>query len=494
MLSMVALGMVAYVVLGERTTALPSPFSLWATKVEAPAPEVAEDRIVVPELPVSTLSMPVTYDLSPIIESLERTVPRTFGSLEDRKDIPSNDRAKAAFELRRGPFRAELEGDVARVSSVIRYRGRAWYDPPVLPEISASCGTGDDEDPPRAVVAVSARLTLDDDWTLRGRARLDGVRPATDTDRDRCRITPLRIDVTDRVIDAAGGLLTANLPEVDAALARIDLRSRFADWWRLLSEPIGLAEDVWLVLDPVGVRRGPTRGEGQTLVASVGLSARPRIVLGDRPETVDRPLPSLDSASVEHGLFIQASGIADYPAANRRLNEALSGRVLERDGRTLRIRRLRGYGIGGGKMAFEVTFDGSARGRVYLVGTPEYQADSGFVHVPDLDFDVSTSSALVSGVDWIAHQGLAQLLRERAHWTVDDITELAEGQLERGLNRQLSTQVRLSGAVEELEILGVYPTQEHLVVHVSAHATGELLIGEAADSVESVDSTTGDPQ
>ena len=480
--AMVALGAVSVAVLGPRTTPMPSVLSLWATKVDVPEPEVTEDRIVVPELPPSTLSMPVTYDLTPIIDVLERRVPRVYGSLEDRKDVPSNRRAKAAFELRRSPFQAELDGDVARVSSIVRYRGRAWYDPPLLPEVSASCGTGDGEDSPRAVIALSARLTLDDDWTLRGRARLDRVAPYSETDRDRCRITPLRIDVTDRVIDAANGLLTDNLPQVDAALARIDLRSRFEQWWTLLSDPIELAEDVWLVIDPQGVRRGPTRGEGQTLIASVGLSARPRIVLGERPQSLAQPLPPLDSASVEHGLHIQASGIAEYRAANRRLNEILGGRVLERDGRRLRIRKLRGYGIGGGKMAFEVTFDGTARGRVFLVGTPAYQADSGFVHVPDLDFDVSTSNALVSGVDWIAHQGLAQLLRERAQWTVDDITSLAEDQLRRGLNRRLSDQVHLSGTVDGVDILGVYPTQEHLVVHVSAQATGELLIGQEVES------------
>ena len=474
---MALLGVATFQILGPRTTPLPSFFSLWATRVDAPEPEITGDVLRVPSLPVSTLAMPVTYDLSPVIDVLESKVPRAFGSLEDRKEIPSNDRAQAAFELRRGPFRAELDGDVARMSAVIRYRGRAWYDPPLLPEISASCGTGENEDLPRAVVAISARLTLDDDWGLRGRARVDRVAPFSDTDRDRCRITPLRIDVTDRVIDAADGLLRSHLPEVDAALAGVDLRSRFERWWGLLSEPIELGDDVWLVIDPVGVRRGPTGGEGRTLVASVGLSARPRIVLGDKPPTVLRPLPRLDSAYVEHGLYIQASGIADYPSANRRLNEALGGRVLEREGRKFRIRKLRSYGIGGGRVAIEITFDGSARGRVFMVGTPAYRAESADVYVPDLDFDVSTSNVLVSGLDWIAHQGLAELIRERAQWPVQDVLDLARERLQQGLNRRLGDDVRLIGSVEDVEILGVYPTKDHLVVHLSAKATSQLVIG-----------------
>jgi hypothetical protein len=420
--------------------------------VEAPEPVVIAEDPWVPALPPSTLNVPITFDLAPVIDALEAAVPREYGSLDERRTIESNDRASVAFELRRTPFTASLQGDVARVSSVIQYRARAWYDPPVLPEVQASCGTGEDEDPPRAEVALSARLTLSNDWTLVGEAQVDRLTAVSDETRDRCRITPLGIDVTDRVVSAAEGLLEGRLPEIE------------------------LTDDVWLVIDPTSVTRGPTEGRGRTLVASVGLMARPRVVLGPRPAVPPRPLPPLDSAQVGSGLHIHATGVAHYREASARLTDLLGGQVLERQGRRLRIRGLRVSGVGGGRLALEVTFDGTARGRLYLVGTPEYDELTGEVFVPDLHFDVNTSHLLVEGLDWLAHQGLTTYLRERARWPIEDISALAAGQLHSGLNRELTTGVELKGRVLSVDIVGIYPGREHLVVHAEALAEGELMI------------------
>src|SRR5690606_36110798 len=144
-----------------------------------------EDISSLPELPPSTLNVPVTDDLTPVLEALEREVPPTWGSMFDRLQHPTNSRVSFAFEIERNRFDARMDGDTARLSAVLRYRGRGWYDPPLAPEVSASCGTlNDRDDRPRAVVAISSPLTLSEDWTLLGRARVDRVAAATSDERD----------------------------------------------------------------------------------------------------------------------------------------------------------------------------------------------------------------------------------------------------------------------------------------------------------------------
>ncbi len=448
----------------------------------APAPQSVLDTEWVPELPPSNLNVPITYDLSPVIEALEGVVPWTYGDLEERHEVESNDRIEVAFALQRSPFKARLEGDVAHVSTVITYKGQGWYDVSLLPEVGASCGMEDDnEQPPRAVVALSAQMSLDDDWGLVGVAAVDRVVPASPEERDRCEVTVFDIDVTEEVLGAANGLIVDHLPEVEAAIASIDVRSKFEGWWRTLHEPIEITDDVWLTINPISVRRGATEGRAQTLVATVGLTAKPRIDFGARPTVNVKPLPALDSATVNDGLRILATGRAEYRRISEQLNELLAGEVLERDGRSIRLRRLQLRGIGGGRVALEVSFDGEARGRLFLVGTPLFDHETGQVHVPDLEFDVDTSDLLVSGYAWLGEQGITDFLRERARWPVDDLASLAGEQLAWGLNRHLTEDVELRGTVNSVEILGVYAMVEQLVVHAQANAVGELIIEEVEE-------------
>jgi hypothetical protein len=443
----------------------------------APSPAVTEDISLLPELPPSTLNVPITYDLRSVLEALEREVPAVWGSVEERLRHPTNSRVSFAFEVERSEFDARLDGDTARLSARLRYRGRGWYDPPLAPEVSASCGTNTQtDDRPSAIVAISSPLTLAEDWTLVGRARVERVAAASAAERDQCRVTIFDIDVTERVLNAARDQLEGNTDVIDEALARIDLYGRFERYWEIIREPIRLTDDVWLLINPTAVRRGPARGTGLTLEASVGLTAAPRIYLGPRPVVDSLPLPPIQEADVDDGLHILLDGLADYDAASRLLRRELRGQSFTWGSNRIELRDLHVSGIGGGRMALEVDFTGTARGRIYLVGTPVIDPGTREVWVPDLDFDVATRSLLVSGAVWLAYGNLVEALRERARIPVDDVVELAREQLLRGLNRELSSEVQLSGEVDEVEVLAVEASRDRLVVRSHARARARLEI------------------
>lgn len=429
------------------------------------------------DLPPSILNVPVTYDLTSVLEALERAVPRGFGDIDEERPHPSNDRVAFAFEVERSPFRARLDGEVARISATLRYRGRGWYDPPLLPRVSASCGTdGERDNRPRAVVSISSPLTIAPDWTLQAAARVDRVEPASEEEEDQCRVTTFGIDVTDRVIEAARGVLESNTERIDAEVAKVDLRSRIERVWGILQQPIELTDDVWLLITPGEIRRGAVEGGGQSVTAHVGLTARPRIILGARPTVEPVPLPPLEPAAVGDGLHILMEGRADYGAGSRLLTRELGGRELAWRDNRIRIQELRIAGIGGGRLALEVDFDGSVRGRVYLVGTPAYDVEADEIHVPDLDFDVATGHLLVGGLAWVAHANLVEFLRERARLPVGEVMALAQEQLLRGLNRELSDEVTIGGEVLSAQALGVEATRDALRVRSIAQARARLTV------------------
>ena len=449
-----------------------------SANLEAPPPALLPDSETPDGLPPSTLNVPISYDLTPIIEKLEQVVPHRFGDLDDREQLPSNRRVSYAFEAERDAFSVELEGNTAHLSSVIRYRGRGWYDPPIGPTVSASCGTGESDPPRRVAVAMSANIDLTREWTLQSHSRVDRIAPVSRTARDRCRITIVRVDITDRLVGAARDLLQKNTRNIDAAIAGVDVHSQFEEWWNVLQSPIELTDSVWLLINPIAVRKGTARGSGLLLRVGVGLSAAPRIVIGQRPVVVPVPLPPLDTGSVDQGLHILVEGVVDYDVASEVLTEQLRGRILEGAGQQIRIRNVELSGIGAGKLALRVEFDGSVRGSMYLVGTPRFDPETKQVYVPDLDFDVASEDLRVRGLAWLAKDRALTFLRERARFPIGDPIQLGQRYLVEGLNRNLSDDVRLSGEVISVVPLDVHATKRVLLLRAHARATARLIVRE----------------
>src|SRR5262249_50839492 len=267
------------------------------------------------------IDMPVRYNLAPALKWMEATIPRALGDINDRHEIPGKKRMHYAFDLERSPFDVNIAGRTATVSAAVQYQGRVWYHPPVLPEISASCGVGNIR--PRARVALTSSVELTDRWTLRPRTRVFAA-PLTSDQRDRCKVTAFSIDVTDRALGAARDALRAKLAQFDRRLAEFDLPSQAQKVWDVLRSPLKLTDSLWLMVEPSAVRIGLLEVKGDTLVTTVGLSANPRIVGGPRPAPSTRPMPPPeDSASRPPVLHLITEARMPYDVASAVLSREL---------------------------------------------------------------------------------------------------------------------------------------------------------------------------
>lgn len=447
------------------------------------APRPAETADTIPgdelgELDVSSLSVPIRVRLGRLLEEVEEAVPTRWGSLNRRIRSSEDSRTSVAVALSRGPFRASFRDGEVRLGTTVSYRVRGWYDPPLLPELSASCGTDEGQPPPRLVATLEGPLTLTPDWTLSTRTEVGSVTPASDTDRDRCRVTFVKVDMTGRVIREARSFLQGRLREIDGLVGRADVRSSFEEWWGEIRDPIRLDDAIWLELRPQGIRRGEIRGLGNEVEVTVSLLARPRVVLGLRPVPDLTPLPPLETGGVEEGgLDILVEGTAQYDAMSERVSSELEGlEPLRAAGREVRIERVAVSGIGGGRVAVEVRVSGDVKGRLFLVGTPRYDPETGYTSVPDLTFAAETSSLLLRGASWVSDAGIERLLRARARWRAAPAVDWLADKLREGLNRELTEGVRLEGTVEEVRILGVRARKNGLVVRAAATADARLLV------------------
>lgn len=441
--------------------------------VDAPAPAMLADVDTLPTLPTSTLDIPLTLDLSPVVRDLEKAVPRRFGDIDDRKPT-SNKRVHIAFEATRDPFVVSLTGQTARIAAVVHYKGRGWYKPPIGPEISSSCGINDER--PRARVVLSSDLRITPEWGLRGKSRISTVEPFTTETRDQCRVTFIKYNVTDKVIAATREVLEKQRPMIDRKIASINIRPRFENWWQLLQRPIPLTDSVWLVINPSAVRMGQTVGVKRTLVTALGFSASPVVKTGARPTPVLTPLPPLYPAAVGNGLHILLEGVVGYDLATSLLRKHINGRKFEKAGQSFEVKNVRLYGIGGGKVAMELNFKGAANGRIYLVGTPRYDVATNELYVPDLEYDVGSIPLLAQGLEWMKHDDARDFIRSQARWAVGDVLEKGKEQLLKGLNRDLAPGVRLSAEVSKVQALSVSARRTAIRLRAQADANARLTI------------------
>jgi Domain of unknown function (DUF4403) len=465
--------------------ALVAALGIWLRRatlvLDAPEPAVmAESADSLPRLPSSLIEASVTYDLETAIDSLEAAVPRTYGNLETRQELGKNERVTFSYRLRRSPFRVHVKGQTVRISADIEYAGRVWYDPPIGPELEAACGTG--EDPPRR-----ARLTLETtgeltrDWGLRTRSRVVRLEALTDSVRDRCRVTFLRIDVTDRLLAAVRDLLDGTLAQFDGAVARWPVRHRFEKIWGDLQKPIRLADSVYMTIDPTAAQLGAVGAHGGIAFAQLRLFATPRVVTGARPILPRVPLPPLERGEdVGRGVRVLLDASFTYPVASTMLKKALVGRTLVHRGYRIRIRDARLSGIGGGRVALRIDLVGSVRGAVYFTGTPGFDLDAHQITVPDLDYDAGTVNVLLHGYELLQQVRLRDFLRDRARIPDSAVVNRLSQLAETGINRPLPARgTRLRGRIHRAGVIAVHASLQDIRVRAVADADLSLSIDRA---------------
>jgi hypothetical protein len=441
---------------------------------KGPVEPIAE--VPPPSPTLSRFDVPLEYDFTPVLKEVERVVPRRLGSLDSLHQMGDDERRHYAYEIERGRFTTFMQGSQVHLRTTLSYAVRGYYNPRVGPTISAGCGKGDKR--PEMVVEFVTPLTLGPNWHLHSAMKLARLEVASDSAEDRCKVSILRFDVTDRVVDAARKGLSAHLGDIDRQIAKIDLTRRATGWWADLSRPIRLTDGVWLLLQPRQLRAGQVAGTAHMLTLRVGLDAYPKVVTGAEPSAGVPPLPPLVQGTASNGFRIVVDGTVDYATASREITRAVRGKSLTKAGRTVTVQSATVSPVAGGRLALTVAFAGDASGTLRFVGTPRYDAARGQIVVPDLDYDLETDSDLVRAIAWIRSDDLRTLFRENARVPVAPVLERGKTLLTRGLNRKIGRLVTLEATVDTVTVEGLYVTRGGVVVRAGASGKAAVSVRE----------------
>lgn len=444
-------------------------------KVAPPMPRATSAWVdTLPPVPESHIDVPARYDLAPSLTWLESEVPSEFGDIEERRPVRDKKRTHYAFAAKRTPFRLAIKGRRVLLQADVEYQAKAWYNPPVLPEVSGSCGT--DGERPRARLTIESNVELTNSWRLQARTRAF-AQPLTSTERDKCQVTVLSVDMTNNVMEATRDALQKKLAELDGRIAAFDLPRESRRIWKILQAPQRLTDSLWLVIDPSEVRVGLLEMHGDTLVTSVGLSAHPRVTGGARPDSAHRPLPPpQDSASRPPVLRLLTEGRLPYEVASTILTHELRGDTIHVARQKLIIDSLHVLGVGDGRAAVGLAVSGPVHGVLYVVGHPVFDTATAELYMPDLTYDVGTRDILTGTLSWLASGTVEDYLRNKVRIKLGKVIADGRDLLEKNLNRDLADGVHLRAHVTSGRGLNVRAAPDALLLRVIASGQGELVL------------------
>jgi hypothetical protein len=433
---------------------------------DQPAP--AEEAPPPPDLPDSTITIPITIRLEGIIADLEKNVPRV---LAEKKDVTASPPG-VTYVVTRGAIDLTAEAGAIRIQLPVSLEAGAKV--PGLEGLGVKSRTldairgitGNDLGCKSSVeVAFRSALRIGDDWRLRAKTA-----PAGHRWKEPCRLSTLQLDVTQLIDSPLEKQLVTVAAMIDEKIAEAgDLREKVEEAWRNLSAPTPMGSGFWLVLNPASIAIGPLGGSGKALTTTAGIVARPEVVAGAQAPQ-PKPLPSNPGTVPPPGFRITLGAAIPFEEATRQARQELVGDEFEVSGQKVRVRDIRLSGAGG-RFVVDADLEGAANAKVRLAGLPRYDQAKGELYAENLEFDLDTRNLIARAAVWLFESRIQQTIAEKARFPIGAHIEAARAQLAQSLNRQLNPQTTLKGTVRDLQLQGVYVTAQAYQAIVVAEGT-----------------------
>ncbi|MEO8036699.1 MAG: DUF4403 family protein [Acidobacteriota bacterium] len=434
-----------------------------------------------PEL--STIVMPIRTSLLPLLPLLEAQVPKSVIKV-DGFEMDQQQRFGVQYRVTREPIALNLQGTGVHATAKVHYalQGCRRTVNPITGVVSMfpclSCGFG--ETMREAEILLDSHLQWDPQWRLRSTTRARPVDYAR-----RCGVTLFHVDITEWVI---APLVQEQLADVVKTIDHnmpllTNLRPTAQQVWTALQSPIEIAPRTWLVLEPTDVALEPIRGSGLIAASAIALQARTRVVIGERPAIIPRPLPPLRAgAAAPPGLRVPADIEVPYDEASRILTAQFAKQTYDTGAGPLLIESIRVSPTATGRLGIEAVIDYRGgllkryRGSVFLEGVPRFDAATSTLSFADLEYslDPSRKSLFLRMTDHFAHDAVRTQLRNNAHWSVAPQLAEMRAAIEAGLARPLAPGARLSGHVTSITPTAVTLRSDTLALHVVASGTAAI--------------------
>lgn len=340
----------------------------------------------------------------------------------------------------------------------------------VSPWINGSCGFG--SEPMRRVqIQLVSDLRFLPNYQLQTNTRVEKVQAI-----DKCTVTIFNNDVTQQVMDSIAASVNFYGQEIDRQVNAM----RFDEVLNPLAERAGkkiaLSTYGYMKLNANSIKLGPINLTGDTLRFTAGISCFPEVSSDSINNAVTRHLPPLTGVVNGDGFEFTTNAVYDYLTIDTLLTRTLRNREFDVKGEKIRVSSVEVSGLGNYKVRFKISFTGTKKGTLFLTGTPDLDVVTQQLQVPDLEYDLNSSSLVLAVGKTFFNRQILEGLRAQAKINVRDLYLKNKAKIDAQFNRVVTEGIEMTGSTRELRLTGLVINKDDIQVQAQVKGAANLLI------------------
>lgn len=414
---------------------------------------IAQYNAELKPLPVSILNIPVNLKLS-VLESIINS--QLNGLLYEDKDFNDGDRMKVKV-YKRNPIK--LSGKDNELKYRIPLSIQVVYDAMVTNVLAS----GEIE------LEAKTSFKISKDWTLKTQTDVTNYvwikKPVA-------QVVGVNIplgSLADVILNNSKSYLGKQMDETTSSY--FDLKSIVSSAWNTISRILSVSEEykTWLSVNPSKVTMAPLIIQGDSILSNLSLMAKPQLSIGDKPrENMVNKIPDYSQVLNDNlrTLLVLRTKLPFSETKNLTLKQ-VGGQTFSSGKKSVTVVDVNYFGINN-KLGVELTLSGVYKGKIFLTGTPQIEAKTNLINLPDLDFNLETKNFLVKSAGWILKSNLRKMIQENINFYLTLNLNETKKELEKQLNDYpLATGFKMKSRIDQLSVENIQITPEGIMVDLA---------------------------
>lgn len=414
---------------------------------------IAQYNAELKPLPVSILNIPVNLKLS-VLESIINS--QLNGLLYEDKDFNDGDRMKVKV-YKRNPIK--LSGKDNELKYRIPLSIQVVYDAMVTNVLAS----GEIE------LEAKTSFKISKDWTLKTQTDVTNYvwikKPVA-------QVVGVNIplgSLADVILNNSKSYLGKQMDETTSSY--FDLKSIVSSAWNSISRILSVSEEykTWLSVNPSKVTMAPLIIQGDSILSNLSLMAKPQLSIGDKPrENMVNKIPDYSQVLNDNlrTLLVLRTKLPFSETKNLTLKQ-VGGQTFSSGKKSVTVVDVNYFGINN-KLGVELTLSGVYKGKIFLTGTPQIEAKTNLINLPDLDFNLETKNFLVKSAGWILKSNLRKMIQENINFYLTLNLNETKKELEKQLNDYpLATGFKMKSRIDQLSVENIQITPEGIMVDLA---------------------------